>query len=149
MFSREDIDNYVKEILLRLKTIQHGCKKLLANEFASKCPLLLTRTISRICSYLEEAVISIYRSIDWGSENFEEEEEMEEVSMLKFTDSFIRRISEHQRYIDGAVTRKLPWSIIKPLEKLFESITPGILFMFRPQWKYNYSIVTEDLRNLA
>jgi hypothetical protein len=145
MFSWEDIENYVIEIILRLKTIQYGCRRLQANEFASKCPLLLTKTISRICCYLEEAVIQIYRSIDRETENFEEGV-MAESSMLKNTDSFIRYISEHLRYIDGAVTRKLPWSIIKPFEKLFDSITPGILFMFRPQWKYNYSIVTDDLR---
>ena len=72
---------------------------------------------------------------------------MADVSTLKHTDTFIRNLGEHLRYIDGAVTKKLPWSIIKPVEKLFQSITPGILFMFRPQWKYNYSIVTDDLRN--
>jgi hypothetical protein len=144
MFFREDIESYVVEIILRLKTIQYGCRKLEANEFASKCPLLLTKTISKICCYLEEAVIKIYRSIDSEAENFEEEE-IAEVTILKYTDSFIRYIGEHLRYIDGAVTRKLPWSIIKPFEKLFDSITPDILFMFRPQWKYNYSIVTDDL----
>jgi len=145
MFFREDIESYVVEIILRLKTIQYGCIKLESNEFASRCPLLLTKTISKICCYLEEAVIKIYRSIDREAEN-SEEEEIPEVTMLKNTDSFIRYIGEQLRYIDGAVTRKLPWSIIKPFEKLFNSITPDILFMFRPQWKYNYSIVTHDLR---
>jgi hypothetical protein len=146
MFSSEDIENYVIEIILRLKTIQYGCRKLLANEFASQCPLLLTKIISRICRYLEEAVIKIYQSIDKEADNFEEEV-MTEVSELKHADFLIRYISEHLRYIDGAVTRKLPWSIIKPFEKLFESVIPGILFMFRPQWKYNYSIVTDDLKD--
>ena len=50
------------------------------------------------------------------------------------------------RYIDGAVTHKLPWSIIKSIEKLAKSIIPEISFMFRPQWKYNYSVVTDDLK---
>jgi hypothetical protein len=40
MFFREDIEGYVVEIILRLKTIQYGCIKLESNEFASRCPLL-------------------------------------------------------------------------------------------------------------
>jgi hypothetical protein len=67
--------------------------------------------------------------------------------VLNLTDSIIRFLGEHLRYIDGAVTHKLPWSIIKPIEKLARSIIPGISFMFRPQWKYNYSVLTDDLTN--
>ena len=145
MFSLEDIENYVIEIIVRLRTIQYGCKKLQANEFASECPLQLAKTISLICSYLEKSVLKIYRTIDLESGD-SENDELAEINMLKHTDALIRYIGEHLRYIDGAITRKLPWSIIKPFEKLFESITPGISFMFRPQWKYNYSIVTDDLK---
>ncbi|NIM16776.1 MAG: hypothetical protein GTO45_32705 [Candidatus Aminicenantes bacterium] len=117
----------------------------MAQEFASNSPLLLAQTIFKICHYLEEGVIKIYQSINWEIENFEEEV-MPDISTLKDTDSIIRLLGEHLRYIDGAVTRKLPWSIIKPVEKLAQSIIPGISFMFRPQWKYNYSVVTDDLR---
>jgi hypothetical protein len=145
MISREDVESYVSEILSRSKAIQRRCKKLLAYEFASESPLLLADTITEICLYLEDAVVKIYNELEGETENFEEEI-VSDISLLKWSDLLIRYLGEHLRYIDGAITRKLPWSIIKPFEKLFQSITPGVLFMFRPQWKYNYSIVTDDLR---
>ncbi len=107
----------------------------------------MAKTLVRICLYIENAIIKIYQSIEWDEEN-SDEDIARNFSDLKNVDAFVRFLGEHLRYVDGALTQKLPWSIIKPFEKLAGAIIPGISFMFRPQWKYNYSVIINDLRKL-
>jgi hypothetical protein len=55
------------------------------------------------------------------------------------------KIGAHVRYIDGARSERLPWSIIPAFQKRIEKLLPGVHILLRPQWKYNYSIDLDDL----
>lgn len=65
--------------------------------------------------------------------------------MLKTTDFIVRDLGSHIRYIDGAQTQKLPWSFIRPIERMVKDFLPETEIMLRPQWKYNYTIMTTNL----
>ena len=132
---REVIQGHALEIISRSKVIQGRCKKLLAADFASKAPKDLANTIISMCSYLERVTKVIISSINWVSSSDDEKKAL--VTHLQDIDYMIRELGSHVRYVDGARTQRLPWSIVKPFEKFAESLIPGITIMLRPQWKYN------------
>ncbi|MDP3066170.1 MAG: hypothetical protein Q8N08_05460 [Methanobacteriaceae archaeon] len=137
----ELIEDYVLEIISRAQVIKGRCENLLSKDFASEAPKNLAKTLINICSYLENATKSIYTSIDWGKINKIERS----LISLQTSDFIVRDIGSHIRYVDGAQTQKLPWSFISPLEKYLKKFRPDIEIMFRPQWKYNYTIITMNL----
>jgi hypothetical protein len=142
--SREIIEGYTLEIISRSQAIQERCRRLLSKDFASQAPIALAKTIERICQYLEEATKALYGLINWESINSEELESF--LYRLRDTDAIIRRLGADVRYVDGARTQRLPWSIIRAVEKFIKVLVPEITIMLRPQWKYNYSIAATDLR---
>lgn len=144
--SNNVVEKYILEIIARSRSIQGRCNHLLSKHFASDPPKNLARTIVRICKYLEDVVNSIYTSVDITS--FSEEELQIFMKILQDTDYAIHDLGSEVRFIDGSLTQKLPWSIIKPIEKFTKKLIPGIEIMLRPQWRYNYSVVTNDLRQV-
>ena len=137
----ELIEDYVLEIISRTRVIKGRCENLLSKDFASEAPKNLANTIINICSYLENATKSIYKSIDWKNVNKIESS----LALLQATDSIVRDLGSHIRYVDGAQTQKLPWSFISPIEKYLKEFLPDIEIMFRPKWEYNYTIITTNL----
>lgn len=65
---------------------------------------------------------------------------------MRETDRRIKWLGSHLEYIDGAQTRKLPWSIVIALERFIQMLLPEIKIMLRPLWEYNYTIDPTDLR---
>lgn len=139
---REVIQGHALEIISRSQVIQGRCKKLLAADFASQAPKDLANTISSMCSYLERVTKVIISN--WSSSSDDGKKSL--VTHLQDIDYKICELGSHVRYVDGARTQRLPWSVVKPFEKFAESLIPGITIMLRPQWKYNYSVVTTDIR---
>lgn len=137
----ELIEGYVLEIISRAQVIEGRCKNLLSKDFASEAPKKLAKTLINSCGYLESAAKSIYKSIEWGNIV----KVNESLNLLQTSDSIVRELGSHMRYIDGAQTQKLPWSLIRPVEKLLKKFLPDIEIMFRPKWEYNYTIITTNL----
>lgn len=54
--------------------------------------------------------------------------------------SVVRKLASHLRLVERSTTRRTPWSLIEPLERLGREIHPDAEFIIRPQWIYNYSI---------
>ncbi len=148
--SRELVEVYALEIISRSQAIQEKCKKLLSMDFTSQTPKSLAKTLIRMCLYLEAATKSIFKSIfksiNW--ENISEKGIKASLFQLQGVDFRICELGAHVRYIDGATTQKLPWSIIKPIEKYIQSLIPEKTIMLRVQWKHNYSVITTDICEL-
>jgi len=144
--SRELVEVYALEIISRSQAIQEKCKKLLSMDFTSQTPKSLAKTLIRMCLYLEAATKSIFKSINW--ENISEEGIKASLFQLQSVDFRICELGTHVRYVDGATTQKLPWSIIKPIEKYIQSLMPEKTIMLRVQWKHNYSVITTDICEL-
>lgn len=141
---RKIIEGYTLEIISRSQTIQVRCKKLLSKNFASPSPKVLAKTLIEMCGYLEEATKSIYKSINWDSVN--EIELKTFINLLQSTDALIQELGSHMRYIDAARTERLPWSIVNPIKEFVKTFMPEIEIMLRSQWRYNYAVVTADLK---
>jgi len=144
--SRELVEVYALEIISRSQAIQEKCKRLLSQDFTSQTPKSLAKTLISICLYLEAAVKSIFKSINW--ENVSDKENEASLLKLQGVDFRICELGAHVRYVDGATTQKLPWSIIKPIEKYIQSLIPEKTIMLRVQWKHNYSVITTDICEL-
>lgn len=140
------VESYLLEISSRSREVKKKCRELLTLEFASKSPKFLLDTLIKCCNFLENASCVLYNSIDWKLES--KNDISDTLTLLKYIDFLIKVFSSHLRYSSGAKTLNLPWGIIDSFEKFVEKLLPGTTIMFRPQWKYNYSIVTSDLHDI-
>jgi len=143
LHTHELTEGYVLEIISRAQSVQRRCKELLSKDFASESPKNLANALINIINFLEEATKSIFKSIDWIKIN--QEKIKESFILLQITDIIIKELGSHVRYIDGAQTQKLPWSLIRPIEKIIRKLLPDAEIMLRPQWNYNYTIYTNNL----
>lgn len=143
-YKREVVEGYTLEIISRCQAIIVKCQKFLSRTYVSESPVTLSKTISKMSSYLEASVKSIYNSISWDSVN--DEDALNCMNRLRDADGITKLLAAHLRYIDAATTLKLPWSIVKPFTKLINSLMPNTTIMFRPLWKYNYTVIATDIK---
>ncbi len=140
MLTYNQLENYALEIISRARSIRKTCEFLLSHTYSSEAPKNLADTIIRICAYLEDAIVSIQ-----GSTESDEDGIGTTLDIFRIIDLKIKKIGAHVRYIDGARTERLPWSIIPAFQKRIKKLLPQVHIMLRPQWKYNYSIDLTDL----
>ena len=133
----ELIDNLVFGVINRCETIRKRSKSLCHSEFASDNPVKLAKLIDKICSELIDHIVILRNRYGKDPPKI--------ILDIRLIDDFVQELGAHLRYVDGAVTTKLPWSLPRPLEKLTEEFLPQTTLMLRPQWKYNYSINAIDL----
>ena len=116
------IEGYILDIVSRSRSIKKKCELFLTKDYISDSPLHLTRTIIKICDYLNKATLSHFNEItneltDWViQQNF--------IKYLRNTDVLIQDIGSLLRFIDGSRIEKLPWSIIPAFQDLLESVIP-------------------------
>jgi hypothetical protein len=65
-------------------------------------------------------------------------------------DKLYRLINSHIipniRYIQRTETKNIPWSLISNLDEILKNeLGNDCWLLFRPQWHFNYSVITEDL----
>jgi hypothetical protein len=142
MHDYELIEGYTLEIISRARSVKRRCEILSSKRFASRAPRNLIKVLSDICVLLENASRSIFKSIDWQNKNIKTEETFK---ILQLADVTVRDIGSHISHIDEAQTQKLPWSLIQPIQKLAKAVLPDVQIMLRPQWEYNYTIITTNL----
>lgn len=136
MPQKELAQHYVLEIVARARTVENRCSRLLDDEFFSESPHSFARTIRRVCQYLANATLAIFKDIDWSLPP----EEIEfDLTLLRTTDFLIKAVAEQLRYVEAAYTERLPWSIVASFEKLVGTILPEIQIMLRAMWRYNYA----------
>lgn len=131
------IDDLVVDIINRCQVIEDRSLHLSQGEFSSENPARFAKLISCISSALIPQIVMLRNKFDKDQSNV--------LINIRFIDELVRELGAHLRYIDGAATIKLPWSITLPLESLCKRFLPNTTLMLRPQWKYNYAILTEDI----
>lgn len=140
MLTSSQLDNYALEIISRARSIRQSCTSLLTHNYSSNAPRDLAETIIRVCDYLIDAIVEIHRTTEYDSDSIPAV-----LKIFQITDYRIMKIGSHVRYIDGARSERLPWSIIPAFQKRIEKLLPDVHILLRPQWKYNYSIDLDDL----
>ena len=98
------VESYLLEILARSKAVESQCNLLLAHDYISQAPEILAKTVSRICSFLSRASVSIYENVDWDDPDQVEQD----TSHLRLADDLIQQLASHLRYVEGARTDRLP-----------------------------------------
>ena len=140
---RRVVDSYVVEILARARATAARCREVTSNAYVSPTPRALGEVLLRISLYLERAVGAIYLQCEWAPDGTLR---AEDAAILRNTDLLLRMLFAHLRYVEGATTARLPWSIVGAFEHLVEEALPSAQVMLRPQWKYNYATIISDLR---
>lgn len=145
MSQKSTIEEYSLEITGRCQAGQARCKRLVGADFASEAPRSLARTLLNIFGYLSRVATAITKSIDWhGSPALTEKA----TRNLRVLDWNVKQFGSHIRYVESALTDRLPWQVIPSFEKLVELLRPGAQVMLRPMWHYNYATIVSDLRDL-
>ena len=139
---RSLVEEYVLEIVARCRNVRVHCDNLRTLDFVSDSPEALAHALSRVCDYLEDVATTILGQIDWD----EDESPEDDLQILRTLDDLLHEISARLRYVEGATTARLPWSVIAALERLVTSLLPNAQVLLRPQWHYNYGSHVADLR---
>lgn len=141
MSERELAEHYVLEIAARAQTVQNRCDRLLEEDFFSDAPPAFARTVRRMCVFLAKASVAVYNDIDWTQPASEIEADLR---ILRNTDWIVKTVAQELRYVEGARTERLPWSIVASFEKLVAAFLPDIQIMLRAMWQYNYAFHMRD-----
>lgn len=102
--------------------------------FPSDNPQKLLRAVKGICEELC-SLLPVLR------EEYKDTPPATELE-IKFLARFLVELASHLRFIESATTEATPWSLIRPIEKFAEGVLPNNIFIFRPQWRYNYGILS-------
>ena len=124
----------ITQLIQKVEAINFIVSKQQELIFPSDRPMRLALVISNVATLIKEEITRQYTAgINPSStEAFD--------NQIKLAIGAVNKMGEHLRFVDRATTRQTPWSLIRPLEKVGESIHSGCCFVIRPQWSYNYSI---------
>src|SRR5262245_21670570 len=138
---KSTIEEYSLEIIARCQAGEARCNRLVGADFASDAPRALARTLLNVFGYLSRVSAAIVKSIDWDGSNILVEKATKNLRVL---DSQAKEFGAHIRYVESALTDRLPWQVIPSFEKLVELLRPGSQVMLRPMWHYNYATIVSD-----
>lgn len=122
----------ITEVLRQHHGIVAQVEKLEQSRYPTQTPILLAKIIRSLSQKLIDSILVRYETSDQRWEQFCLE--------LQTCLAVLRMLGSHLRFIDRSTTKKTPWSLIGPLERLGRSIHPNAQFIIRPQWIFNYSI---------
>ena len=81
-----------------------------------------------MCEFLAKAAVAVYNDIDWTQPANEIEDDLR---ILRTTDRIVKTVAQELRYVEGARTERLPWSIVASFEQLVTAFLPDIQIMLR------------------
>src|SRR6266516_7173386 len=131
------VDGFVASTVNRCRAVQERAHLFEHADFASPNPSLLAKLIIRISAEVASELVRLRNLYNSDPSNI--------LRQIRLLDNFIKELATHLRYVDGARTINVPWSLPKPLEVLVSRFIPNRTVMLRPQWKYNYTISIGDL----
>lgn len=125
------------------KAIRDRVTFLKGLDYASGTPLLLAGMIESLAIRVDSF---LRRERDKGG--YESEAYRQARSGFLILANFLHA---HLEYVEDAVVRRTPWSLVRPFEELAESIHGHAAFLLRPIWSYNYTIYecVENLRGVV
>lgn len=137
---KELIEEYLGDIISRIKYVKLFCKHLKIKNFTSDNPIIFSDKVLSVCEFFGNILPVIH---DLYKNKKSTTEQKRQCRNILFTiNENIKELSSHIRFAQSAQTRFMPYSLIKPLEKEIAKIEPNISILFRPQWSYNYSCRT-------
>jgi hypothetical protein len=128
------IDGYTLEVVARAMAGEQRCKRLASAEFASEAPRNLAQALLKIFEYLAKVAPLVAGDIDWNGSDREIEND---ITVLRILDGELKEFAADIRYVESALTDRLPWHIVPSFEELVSELQLGAQVMLRPMWRYN------------
>lgn len=107
-----------------IESIQDRLIDIRAGDYPTGTPLLLTGALEKLTASIKETLAS-----------------PTDARTTQFCLVLLKRLGSHLRYLDAAGGEKVPWGLIRPIERLLTQIIPSSSTMVRARWSYNYSIL--------
>lgn len=145
MSLKSAIDGYTLEIVARAIAGEQRCKRLVGAEFASEAPRNLAQALLNVFQYIAKVAPLVAADIDWSGTAAEVEKD---ITVLRVLDAELKDFAADIRYVESALTDRLPWHIIPSFEELVADLRPRVQVMLRPMWRYNYATLVSDLRDI-
>lgn len=145
MSLKSAIESYTLEIIARAKAGEERSKRLVSGDFASEAPKNLAQALVNVFQYLAKVTPLVANAIDWTGTS---EEIEKDISVLRVLDAELKDFAGDIRYVESALTDRLPWHIIPAFEELVADLLPRVQVMVRPMWRYNYATLVSNLRDI-
>jgi len=106
-------------------------------EFPSSEPVGLARALAETAQSLSEFLVWSRNQPSYNNKTAQ--------LQIRAIDGIIKWLFEPLRYCEGAVTSKVPWSLVGPLQRLCTQLLPHTVLILRPKWRYNYTVLMSDI----
>lgn len=123
----------VGDCISRAETLAIRARQLTAEEFPGDEPVRLAEAIERLGKEISKYLAG------------ESAAGAATVKHIRTVDQITCTLAWVLRYADGAQTSKVPWSLVIPLRKFCRRLVPDAAIILRPQWRWNYTILLDDL----
>jgi hypothetical protein len=122
----------LSELARQARAVKIQVGKLRHSRYPTETPMHLANIVSRLVNALADDLMSRHYDRGESGDLF--------VVEVQTGLSVVRKLASHLRFVERATTRRTPWSLIEPLERLGRTIHKDSEFIIRPQWIFNYSI---------
>jgi len=127
----------IGDCVTRAQSISLIAERLSNEEFPGNEPRELALCIKNLAWLFIQHIVEFINSDSYDPER--------DADYLRAIDYRVKLISEPLRYVDGASSDKVPWSLIDPFQEFARKIAPDVVLILRPMWSFNYTILLEDL----
>jgi hypothetical protein len=132
-----DNDRAIGDCVLRAESLRRYSEQVENEEFPCAEPIHLARALANVARALAEYLIRARNSPSYQIERSRLE--------IRAVDGLVKWLFEPLRYAEGAVTSKVPWSLVGPLQGLSSRLLPDTTIILRPKWRYNYAVLMSDI----
>jgi hypothetical protein len=130
------VDELITSSLCKINSIQQRIEQIELNKFPSSNPRKILVLFRDICEVIKNYLLVLHKE----KEDYPESEIEREAKLA--TLFLCICLAPELRYIEGASYEKTPWSFIQPFQKLAKEFYPSSALIIRPQWSYNYGIIS-------
>ncbi len=142
--NKRNLEFYIIETIRKIDKLDNYINELLSKHYPTGTPSSFLLLIKKSATFIKSDIVKILTIIQNFSEGYEIIHYHRQILGLE---EMIKMLWSHLKFVDGAQTHKVPWSIVPSIEKLLQDITndPGKKILFRPQWNYNFSVQPQDI----
>ena len=132
-----DNDRAIGDCVLRAASLRRYSEQVENEEFPCDEPTLLAKALANTAQALVEYLIA--------ARNLPSYNVKQATLEIRAIDGIVKWLFEPLRYVEGAVTSKVPWSLVGPLQSISTRLLPGTALILRPKWRYNYAVLMSDI----
>jgi hypothetical protein len=130
-------DRAIGDCILHAASLRRYSEQVENEEFPCDEPIHLAKALANIAQALAEYLVA--------ARNLPSYNVKQAALEIRAIDGIVKWLFEPLRYVEGAVTSKVPWSLVGPLQSISTRLLPGTALILRPKWRYNYAVLMSDI----